>query len=316
MRYARAAVIALGCAVGATVAGQEPLTVQPAGTFNSFVGPAMDVVGLDPQSMGPLVPGAPYSAEAVTEFTQVLADGNRIERRTTGKVARNGQGGVRREQGISFGPLAAQNSQPIVTIDDPANGVHMMLNYDTKVATRMKMMSSMIMSAPNSAEPAVIAFGTAGAANVAVKTGAAIAAAPADSLRLDATSSAGSVMSWAAASPAPVAGVRFDGDVKNETLQPQDIEGLRVEGTRTLVTLPAGSVGNVLPIEIVSERWYSPELKVVVLTRRSDPRLGETVYRLTNIDRSEPPPDLFKVPDGFTVEEIGPGLPKLLRKQQ
>jgi hypothetical protein len=314
MRHARAAVIVLGCAVGATVAGQEPLTLQSAGTFHSFQGPAMDVVALDPQSIGPLVPGAPYSAEAVTEFTQVLADGNRIERRTTGKVARNGQGGVRREQGISFGPLAAQNSQPIVTIDDPANGVHMMLNYDIKVATRMKMMSSMIMSAPNSAEPAVIAFGTAGTANVAVEAGAAIPA-PIDSLRLDAAGSAGSVMSWSAASPAAV-GVRFDGDVKNETLQPQDIEGLRVEGTRTIVTLPAGSVGNVLPIEIVSERWYSPELKVVVLTRRSDPRLGETVYRLTNIDRSEPPPDLFKVPEGFTVEEIGPGLPKLLRKQQ
>ncbi len=121
-------------------------------------------------------------------------------------------------------------------------------------------------------------------------------------------------MTWNAAST--TAGVRFDGDVKSETLQPQDIEGLRVEGTRTIVTLPAGSVGNVLPIEIVSERWYSPELKVVVLTRRSDPRLGETVYRLTNIDRSEPPPDLFKVPDGFTVEEIGPGLPKLRRPQQ
>jgi hypothetical protein len=304
----------VGFAVGATVAGQESLTLQSAGTFHSFVGPTMDVVGLDPQSMGPLVPGAPYSAEAVTEFTQLLADGNRIERRTTGRVARNGEGGVRREQGISFGPLAAQNSQPIVTIDDPVTGVHMMLNYDTKVATRLKMMSSMIMSAPNSAEPAVIAFGTAGAASVEVKTGAAIAAAPVDSLRLDATSSAGSLMTWNAASP--TAGVRFDGDVKSETLQPQDIEGLRVEGTRTIVTLPAGSVGNVLPIEIVSERWYSPELKVVVLTRRSDPRLGETVYRLTNIDRSEPPPDLFKVPDGFKIDDVGQGMPRLRRPPQ
>jgi hypothetical protein len=313
MRYAQAAAIALGCAAGATVMAQDRLEFQPAATVTSFQGPAMDVIGLDPMSMGPLVPGAPYSAEAVTEFTQVLADGNRIERRTSGKVARNSQGGVRREQAISFGPLATQNSQPIVTIDDPANGVHLMLNYDTKVASRMRMMSSMIMSAPNSSEPAVIAFGSAGAANVAVKTGGAIAAEPVEGVRMDAMGAAGATMTWTAAVPAP--GARFEGDVKNETLQPRDIEGLRAEGTRTIVTLPAGSVGNALPIEIVNERWYSPDLKVVLLTRRSDPRLGETIYRLTNIDRSEPPPDLFKVPEGFKIEELGPGLPKLRHPQ-
>jgi hypothetical protein len=311
MRNIHAALIALGCALGVTVAAQDHVTFQSAGTFGTFQGPAMDVVALDPLSMGPLVPDAPYSAEAVTEFTQVLADGNRIERRTTGKVARNSQGGVRREQGISFGPLAAQNSQPIVTIDDPANGMHVMLNYDSKVASRMRMMSSMIMSAPNSSEPAVIAFGSAGAANVGIKTGAAIAAEPVEAVRVEATGAAGATMSWTAATP--VAGAGFDGDVKNETLQPREIEGLRAEGTLTTVTLPAGSVGNVLPIEIVSERWYSPDLKIVLYTRRSDPRLGETVYRLTNIDRSEPPPDLFRVPDGFKIEEMGPGLPKLLR---
>ena len=76
------------------------------------------------------------------------------------------------------------------------------------------------------------------------------------------------------------------------------------------MTLPAGSVGNVLPIEIVNERWYSPQLKVVLLTRQSDPRFGETTYRLTNIDRSEPPADLFRVPDGFKTEELKSGLPE------
>jgi hypothetical protein len=70
------------------------------------------------------------------------------------------------------------------------------------------------------------------------------------------------------------------------------------------MTIPAGSMGNALAIEVVNERWYSPQLKVVLMTRRYDPRFGETVYRLTNIVRSEPSPELFKVPPDFRVEDV------------
>ena len=49
--------------------------------------------------------------------------------------------------------------------------------------------------------------------------------------------------------------------------------------------IAAGTVGNERPIEVVTERWFSPELKTVVLAKHSDPRLGETVYQLTNIVR-------------------------------
>jgi len=313
MRHLPAALLALGCAV-TTVAAQD-FTFNAAVPMGGFQGPAMDVIALDPMSSGPLVTDAPYSAEAVTEFTQVLADGNRIERRTSGKVARNSQGGMRREQSISFGPLAASNAQPIVTIDDPANAVHIMLNYETKTASRLRMMSSMVMSGPNNSEPAVVAFGAAGAANVQVKRGTSITAAPIDELHVSTGIEPGpmaTTMMWTASTSA----TRFDGDVKNETLEAKEIEGLRAEGTRSIVTLPAGSVGNILPIDIVSERWYSPQLKVVLLTRRSDPRLGETIYRLTNIDRSEPPADLFRVPDGFKTEDMMPGMPKMPRQQQ
>ena len=94
-------------------------------------------------------------------------------------------------------------------------------------------------------------------------------------------------------------------------LEPQTIEGVQAEGTRTTVTIPAGAIGNELPIEIVSERWYSPELKMVVLSRRADPRFGETVYRLTNLVRGEPSADLFEIPAGYRVDE--PKLPPLPR---
>ena len=60
------------------------------------------------------------------------------------------------------------------------------------------------------------------------------------------------------------------------------------------------SVGS--PIEIVSERWHSPELNVVVLTRHADPRSGERIYRLENIKREEPSTELFKVPADFALK--------------
>ncbi|HSP67394.1 MAG TPA: hypothetical protein VLN48_06685, partial [Bryobacteraceae bacterium] len=47
---------------------------------------------------GPAVKGAPYSAEAVNETIQMLADGNRIVRRTTAMQYRDNDGRERREE--------------------------------------------------------------------------------------------------------------------------------------------------------------------------------------------------------------------------
>jgi hypothetical protein len=75
------------------------------------------------------------------------------------------------------------------------------------------------------------------------------------------------------------------------------------KGTRRTVTIPAGQIGNEQPISIVSETWYSPELKMTVLSKRSDPRMGETEFRLTNIQRGEPAPSLFQVPAGYELKD-------------
>ena len=91
--------------------------------------------------------------------------------------------------------------------------------------------------------------------------------------------------------------------VKTEALGAATIEGLPAKGTRTTVTIAAGAIGNQAPIQIVTERWYSADLQMAVRTRRSDPRSGETVTRLTNVDRSEPSPALFQVPSDFKVTE-------------
>ena len=67
--------------------------------------------------------------------------------------------------------------------------------------------------------------------------------------------------------------------------------------------IPAGQIGNERDIEIVSERWYSPELKMVIMTRHSDPRAAESTFRLTNIRRTDPDPSLFQVPSDYTIKD-------------
>jgi len=92
-------------------------------------------------------------------------------------------------------------------------------------------------------------------------------------------------------------------NVKTESLGSQAIEGVQADGTRTTMTIPAGRIGNEQPIQMVTETWYSADLKTVVLSKRSDPRMGETVTRLSNVSRAEPPATLFQVPADYKVSE-------------
>ena len=85
-------------------------------------------------------------------------------------------------------------------------------------------------------------------------------------------------------------------NLKRESLGTQVIEGVTAEGTRVTRTIPAGTIGNEKPLVITAETWRSAELQIVVLSKRSDPRFGETVYKLTDIRRGEPDPSLFQVP--------------------
>lgn len=94
--------------------------------------------------------------------------------------------------------------------------------------------------------------------------------------------------------------------VQTESLGKQTIEGVTAEGTRSVITIPTGRVGNDRPLEIVSERWYSPDLQVTVLSKHKDPFAGEVVYRLINIARVEPPLNLFEVPAGYSIVEEKP----------
>jgi hypothetical protein len=92
-------------------------------------------------------------------------------------------------------------------------------------------------------------------------------------------------------------------NVTKESLGSQTINGILAEGTRYTRTIPAGHIGNDKPVTIVNEEWYSPDLQIIVQSKRSDPLVGETTYNVTSIQRTAPASTLFSVPSDYTVKD-------------
>jgi len=101
---------------------------------------------------------------------------------------------------------------------------------------------------------------------------------------------------------------RLPGNARIENLGTKTIEGVSVEGTRETIEIPAGSLGNDKPMQVLHEKWFSKELQVLVMSRHIDPVAGEHIFKLVNIMRAEPDPQVFAVPTGFRIE--APGMKK------
>ena len=52
------------------------------------------------------------------------------------------------------------------------------------------------------------------------------------------------------------------------------MDGLLVQGRKITTTIPTGAQGNDRPMSIVTETWYSDDLKIAIVRRMSDPRNG------------------------------------------
>ena len=256
---------------GPAKAGPNIFTLPvPPGGPGGFIEQQMGVLAVEPfDTMQPFT-GAPYTADIVTDVVQTLADGNRIEHHNTSSVARDGQGRVRREQQLAaIGPLVPQANGRIVTIMNPVDGTHYSLDPVRKVAMRSPMPFFNVPQGGVARTRVVVGHG-------------AVATTDVDTV---------------VTRRGPDAG-------RTESLGTSVIDGVQAEGTRTIVTIPAGTIGNQAPIEMISERWFASELGVVVMSKRTDPRFGETTYRLQNIARGEPSPELFEVPPDYTIEAM------------
>lgn len=200
-----------------------------------------------------VVQGSPYSAQATTQFTQTLANGDHIQRTSTGSIARDSQGRTRTER--SFGAIGAlsagRGAGRTIMIFDPVASKSYVLDPENKAARST-------------------AIPPARQANARTRPERNLASA------------------------------------KTEDLGTQVMQGVNAEGSRVTRTIPAGAEGNEKEIDIVTETWFSADLQVVVMSKTSDPRYGESVYQLTGITRTEPDPALFTVPSDYTVKEGRP----------
>ena len=235
---------------------------------------------------------APYAGEAINEFVQTLPDGNRISRKTVTKTYRDSEGRTRREQTITNWTNGTETTT--IMIGDPVAGLSFVLEPETRTAYREPQVVTRTVTPMDAPAGAGARGGGAGGRGGAVvrpdgPDGAVVATMP---------------------TPVPpaggggMAGVKVpEPGARTEQLGQKMIEGVQADGTRTTTIIPAGAIGNEQPIKVVAEQWFSPDLQVLVATHHSDPRSGETVYRLVNIVRGEQDRALFEVPADYTIKD-------------
>jgi hypothetical protein len=100
--------------------------------------------------------------------------------------------------------------------------------------------------------------------------------------------------------PAAMKGVMAE---TTENLGSQSVNGVTAQGVRTTMTIPKGQIGNNKDIKVLTERWTSADLQMLVKSINSDPRFGDTTYQLTKVVQSAPDPALFQIPADYTVTE-------------
>jgi hypothetical protein len=222
---------------------------------------------------GEVVTASPYTATATTESTQVLADGNKIVNKTSSFVARDSQGRTRRETDLHrIGNLPVE-AQKTVFINDPTTHTQYIFTPGGEATKVVRSEGSW------KEGPQIIELGGQPERRSQKKV----------------------IVNVQNVREGQQSSKESDEQVKHEDLGTQTIEGVSAQGKRETVTIPAGQIGNERPIEIVTETWFSPELHTLVLRKHSDPRMGDSTYRLTDIKRNEPDAALFQPPPGTKV---------------
>jgi hypothetical protein len=302
----------------------------------AFTGPLMF-------SHGRTVKNAPYSAEVISEQVNTLSDGNQITNKTSSLSFRDSAGRTRQEVRNASGAVN------VVTIRDAVAGSTLVLRPEKKTATRIGSPDEIAHIAAEKAraagERARAAGEIARAAGERARAAGERARAHAEQMRQDDSDqivvkrierSEGEdgqriredvrirVARDMGEGRPLLGGERFGpliagafGDMKwsakaaTKDLGTREIDGVKAQGKLRSYEIPAGEIGNRNAIVVSTETWYSPELQVTLLSKHSDPRSGERIYRLANLKREEPAAALFTVPSDYTVNDMMTNLRKV-----
>jgi hypothetical protein len=249
--------------------------------FQSQTAGPVTTVGVGMIGKPPSAPvqGAPYSATITNENIQTLEDGTHISQTSTGSVARDSQGRTRQDATLpAIGNLSPSDAPHLVFIQDPVAQTAYTLNLTAKIAQKMPTLPrNMSTFGPD--------FGGPGKVIMQMGTAASEGGPPPPAIAMQRT----------------IIANNDQGQLNTEDLGSQTMESVQVTGVRTTRTIPTGEIGNDRPISIVTEVWTSPDLKTIISSKRSDPRMGQQTFQLTNIIRSEPDASLFTVPPDFKI---------------
>lgn len=261
------------------------------------------------------VSSKPFSGSEERHTLQVLADGTRIEKTDTNRYFRDNDGRTRIE-----------HENGIVVISDPVEGFTAELNTEQKTARKaivrlrtggqpgpIAIQRMRIDDAPLPPLPPPVPTAPGAPAVMTADAGVRLRKdLPSFTIATAGPVSAG-IVGYAAGDlhPLPVVyaqSASFASTIEaggkgpdSEDLGTQVINGVPAHGTRTTIVIPAGQIGNDRDIRIVSERWFSNELQMLIKSSNNDPRFGENTYALTNILQGAQDPALFEIPAGFTV---------------
>jgi hypothetical protein len=93
---------------------------------------------------------------------------------------------------------------------------------------------------------------------------------------------------------------------KQEEIGTQPLGSLTLTGIRKSHTIPAAMSGTGKDIVIVDEYWYSPDLSVYMIIKHNDPRTGEQIVAVSEVDRHEPNASVFAIPPTYKVIDETP----------
>lgn len=210
------------------------------------------------------VKGKPFSATEERHSLQVLGDGTRIENMQTNRLYRDAEGRTRVEE-----------MNGTITIYDSVTNTRVTLDPATKQAYKGGAMTRVFLGSGDRFGGYATEYGNF----------------------LTATST-----------PRPggnnVANMQGVMSETTENLGTQNVNGVNATGVRTTMIIPKGQIGNNRDIKVMTERWSSNDLQMLVKSVNSDPRFGDTTYQLTKITQSAPDAALFQIPPDYTVTEV------------